>query len=185
MKSVQVVCLLFALGIVGAILFHASHGRLGVFLSTEGFLGLVVAWLLTVASCGTPGVRSLIAVLCAKSATDEQRQQAALVLETSGRLAHGMAACLGMVSLIIMFEHLGSDVSAIGGALAITILMFLYATLYSELIAAPLHTSIAPNIRWSLTPLIASGLIVLAVLASFGFGVMTSAFERPGLPPTS
>lgn len=184
MKVKHLIGFLAALVVIVAVLFDASHGNVGIFYSTEGSLGVIVVGLLTWFSCGTSGFKALVTTVTAPAATDEQRQQAALVLETSGRLAHSWAAFLSFIGVIVMFQNLGSDISVIGGAIAISLLSFLYATLYSEFIAAPLHTRISPTSRWSMTPLMASGLVALVVAATCGFGAFACCPSSSNANPT-
>lgn len=168
-----------------AILFEASHGHPGLFYNTEGSLGVFVIAMLTWFSCGTSKLKSLVTTITTTAPTDEQREQAAFVLENSGRLAHSVAAVLSFVALITMFRHLGMDVGAVGGSYAVSLMSIFYATVYSELIAAPVHSRIAPkSSRWSLTPLMASGLIAMLVSAAAGFGTYACP-SNYSAPPTS
>ncbi len=181
MSRVQGACAAIAFVSVMGLLYDSSHGNLDIF-----WISSFVPWLgITLAATGASlqrgMLKSLKTALTSDAATSEDRERAALALETAGRLTHPAAAFVSLVAVVCVFQNLGSDIAAIGGSYARSILTMIYATVLSEFILAPLHTNVAPGTRWPQTMLLISGIFVLAVLASSGFG----AFSCPSCSPSN
>lgn len=163
----------FAVSFLG--IYDWSHGNLRVYISVEAAVmlaGLSVS--ATWAACGGSGFRAAGKIVFGAECVGEERHAAARCFEVAGRSLHGAAAVVMMVAIVSMFEHLGSDVAEIGRSAGVSLLAVIYATFISELVLAPLHHAATQDTKWPSNMVTTSAVMILAALASVGFGAIVN-----------
>lgn len=145
-----------------------SFGNLAQFLSWDAltFYFFVVGGLLMVIADGKTW-RAASLCFVKPNLNDETRLLAAEFFLLASRITLGVTPILFAIGLITMFQSMGSDISALGGGMGMSMLSVLYGFALSEMIFYPLACAARQGVERDTSPPDAPLRMAPAILGCF------------------